>query len=585
MFPKHCYITLIFSGIFQHNETHTASFNSVSSPSISSPFISFPIAQFLDYTLNEASTLQFCNQCSCTLAIDGIAIWGIYHQLVSRASTSLLHLTIYNMYKDFPSLSPENEKELVEKLSHWALANGLVMYPPQWQLHSASNAPITMFPTPFPRDLFENAMKVQTVFNELYANVVSHEKVWLVDLIKSLAKFDKDFTGKLYETYVKAVEQSGGTLPQPLSLGVFRSDYMYNQTDHSVKQIEFNTVSISFGGLSTKVGKAQNYLNDSGAYDDNYSLKYYPLDDIPVSESIAKIADGLAAGNYFYNDENDNKKTVVLFVVQPGERNCFDQRLVEYALLEKHGIKSYRSTLEEIKEKTTINSGKLYIKATMDEVFVVYYRSGYAPSDYSMDPEKTWDARLHLELSKAIKCPSLLTQLSGSKKIQQVLTDPEIVKAFLKDSSPEEIDLLLSTFVKIHPLDDTEAGKKAKRLAFDEPQKFVLKPQREGGGNNVYKEDIPGHLKSLDESEWGAYVLMELIHPPTHKNKLIKEGQIYHEDIVSELGIFGTIVFNEETGEIKSNENAGFLLRSKFSSSDEGGVAAGFGCVDSVYLY
>lgn len=83
----------------------------------------------------------------------------------------------------------------------------------------------------------------------------------------------------------------------------------------------------------------------------------------------------------------------------------------------------------------------------------------------------------------------------------------------------------------------------------------------------------------------GAYVLMELIHPPTHKNKLIKEGQIYHEDIVSELGIFGTIVFNEETGEIKSNENAGFLLRSKFSSSDEGGVAAGFGCVDSVYLY
>lgn len=487
--------------------------------------------------------------------------------------------------KDFPALSPENEKELVERLSQWALANGLVMYPPNWQLHSANNAPITMFPTPFPKDLFEDAMKVQTTFNKLYANVVSKEKVWLVDLIKSLADFDKDFTGKLYETYVKAVESSNGTLPQPLSLGVFRSDYMYNQTDHTIKQIEFNTVSISFGGLSTKVGAAQNYLNKSGAYDNDYSLKYYQPDEVPVSESIDKIASGLAQGNYFYNDEVDNQKTVVLFVVQPGERNCFDQRLIEYALLENHGIKSYRLTLEEIKEKTTINSGKLYIKATMDEVSVVYYRSGYAPSDYSVNPEKTWDARLHLEVSKAIKCPSLLTQLSGSKKVQQVLTDASRVKEVLGDVSQEELDLLLSTFVKIHPLDDTAAGKEAKRLALEEPENYVLKPQREGGGNNVYKGDIPGHLKALDESEWGAYILMELIHPPTHKNKIIKDGQVYNEDILSELGIFGTLVFNEETGEIKSNENAGFLLRSKFSSSDEGGVAAGFGCVDTVYLY
>lgn len=489
------------------------------------------------------------------------------------------------LFKEIPTLSTENERELKEKLCHWSLANGLVMYPPKWELHSANNAPITMYPTPFPRDLFEDAMKVQTTFNKLYANTVSHEKIWLVDLIKSLAPFDKDFTGKLYETYVKAVDACGGELPQPLSLGVFRSDYMYNQTDHSVKQIEFNTVSISFGGLSTKVGAAHNYLNNSGAYDNDYSLKYYNPDDIPISESIQKIANGLATGNYHYNDESDNKKTVVLFVVQPGERNCFDQRLIEYALLENHGIKSYRATLEEIKEKTTINSGKLYIKSTMDEVSVVYYRSGYAPTDYSMNPEKTWDARLHLETSKAIKCPSLLTQLSGSKKVQQVLTDAERVKEILKDASQEELDLLLSTFVRILPMDDTAAGREAKRLAFEEPQNFVLKPQREGGGNNVYKEDIPKHLKTLDESEWGAYILMELIHPPTHKSNILKDGQIYREDIVSELGIFGTMVFNEETGEIKSNENAGFLLRSKFSSSDEGGVAAGFGCVDTVYLY
>ena len=39
--------------------------------------------------------------------------------------------------------------------------------------------------------------------------------------------------------------------------------------------------------------------------------------------------------------------------------------------------------------------------------------------------------------------------------------------------------------------------------------------------------------------------------------------------IYVELGIFGNVVFNEETGNL-ANENAGHLLRSKFCSSDEG---------------
>ena len=82
-----------------------------------------------------------------------------------------------------------------------------------------------------------------------------------------------------------------------------------------------------------------------------------------------------------------------------------------------------------------------------------------------------------------------------------------------------------------------EESEKAIKLAFEEPEHFVLKPQREGGGNNVYKENIPSFLKSLDKKDWGAYILMELINPPLYKNKLIRNGEIFHEDIISELGI------------------------------------------------
>ncbi|EMG48118.1 GSH2 Glutathione synthetase GSH2 [Candida maltosa Xu316] len=483
--------------------------------------------------------------------------------------------------KPFPQLSTEQEKELTTNLLQWTLGNGLVMYPPNFETYQANTAPITLFPTPIPKTSFIRAQEVQKLFNELYINVITKDKNWFLSILEDLSKHDADFTGKLFEVYKKS------TKLQPLSLGLFRSDYMVHQDTNEIKQIEFNTVSVSFGGLSTKIGQLHQYLNGTGQYDDKYNYKYYDDDDeIPVSTSITDLAQGLADGNLHYHNGENKKSTVVLFIVQPNERNCFDQRHIEYALFNNHGIRSVRLTLEEVGENVTVSQDKLYIKSTMDEVSVVYYRSGYAPSDYDINPEKTWDARLLLENTLAIKCPSVLTQLSGTKKVQQLLTKKDVVSKFLPNASEEELSKILSTFVAIYSLDEADDdSKQAIELAFQTPEKFVLKPQREGGGNNIYKENIPPFLEKLDKKDWGAYILMELINPPLHKNKIIRNNEIYHEDIISELGVFGTTLFNEETGEILTNKNAGWLLRSKFSTSNEGGVAAGFGCVDNIYLY
>ncbi|KAI3402340.1 GSH2 [Candida oxycetoniae] len=483
----------------------------------------------------------------------------------------------------FPDLSNEQEDALKINLQQWALTNGLVMYPPNFEPCQVNVAPITLFPTPIPRSCFDSANKVQKLFNELYVSLVSKEKSWLVGILAELAQFDPEFTGKLFEIYQKSI--ADGVL-QPLSLGIFRSDYMIDSKSNEIKQIEFNTVSVSFGGLSTKIGQLHNFLNANGFFDNKYNFKYYKDEEIPVSKSVDQIAEGLADGNYHYNeDKKYAQNTIVLVVVQPNERNCFDQRLIEYSLFENHGVRSFRVTLENIVDKITENDGKIYVKETMDEISVVYYRSGYGPDDYEVNPAKTWHGRFLLEKSKAIKCPSILTQLSGSKKIQQLLTNEQIISKLLPKLNKTDLQLLLSTFVKIWPLDDSEEGKLAAKLAFEEPQNYVLKPQREGGGNNIYKLDIPDFLKNLKKEEWGAYVLMELITPQTYKNKIIRNEEIFNEDIISELGIFGTTLFSEETGDIKTNKNAGWLLRSKFETSNEGGVAAGFGCVDNIHLY
>lgn len=86
-----------------------------------------------------------------------------------------------------------------------------------------------------------------------------------------------------------------------------------------------------------------------------------------------------------------------------------------------------------------------------------------------------------------------------------------------------------------------------------------------------------------NESHYNAYILMELIQPPPLSNSIIREGQVVTGGVVGELGVYGTILW-DENGEILENDEAGWLLRTKGRGVDEGGVAAGFGCVDSVCL-
>ncbi|KAH3671303.1 hypothetical protein OGAPHI_000526 [Ogataea philodendri] len=473
------------------------------------------------------------------------------------------------MAEPFPSIAGASLTELIEQLTHYALSNGLLIYPPGFEAYQPTVAPVTLYPTPLPRSEFNKGVAISTKFNELYSNVVV-EKSWLIEVIDELSKFDRDFTGKLYETYLEAES----SIVQPVSLGLFRSDYMLDTVSGNIKQVEFNTVSVSFGGLSPKVGNLHSFLNNQGLYG---KPKYYKEEDLPVSYSTAGLANGLYEAAKYYDTTERASDTIVLFVVQPGERNVFDQRAVEYSLAEK-GVKSKRVDFTKVVTSVKVDQSTNKVYYGNEEVSVVYYRCGYAPSEYT-GPE-TWEARLLLEKTKAVKCPSLLVQLSGVKKVQQLLTNNSILSKYLENN-----DELSSTFVKIYPLDDTEEGLLGKKLAFEQPERFVLKPQREGGGNNIYKEDIPSFLESIEAKDWGAYILMELIIPPIHENKILRNGDVLSEGVVSELGIFGTILFNEKSGSIIHNEESGYLLRSKTSSSNEGGVAAGFGCVDSLYLY
>jgi glutathione synthase len=502
-----------------------------------------------------------------------------------------------------PDLSAEEEKYLFTELKDWSIAHGLAVRPaPSFVQQSqdpsgvlATTAPVTVFPSLFPRSCFEEGLSIQKAYNELYSAIARDEE-WLQGIVEELVNVD-DFVAKLWQTHL-AVKKEG--YAQDISLGLFRSDYMVHedpsQTNPApgLKQVEFNTIASSFGGLSSQVSALHKYLLDLNAYPSSTS-SIIKADALRQSQSASQLAKGLAAGHKAYGESKTKRSLCVLFVVQDPERNVFDQRHLEYALLEQDGVRSFRLPFGETLTHTRLGEDRTLIytpphsPSTSYEVSTIYFRAGYSPDDYAKDED--WTARLHLEKSKAIKCPSVLTQLAGCKKVQQVLATPHSphLKRFLPDE--KVASRLLETFAPIYPLDNSDAGKEAKKLATDASSaaRFVLKPQREGGGNNVYRKAIPPFLEKLSETQWPAYILMEMIEPPPLRNAIVRNGVLERGGVICELGVYGVCLWRDgsgqgQKGEILENFEAGYLLRTKGDQSEEGGVAAGFGAVDSCCL-
>ncbi|KAI4199125.1 MAG: hypothetical protein LQ350_004815 [Teloschistes chrysophthalmus] len=535
-----------------------------------------------------------------------------------------------SIYPEYPpNITPEQQEFLLSNIKDWSILNGLAVRPSSAFLPKdidssgslAVTAPVTLFPSLFPRSCFDEAREIQQAYNELYSSI-SRDRAWLKEIVEELIEVD-DFIARLWKVHLE-VEKEGYV--QDLCLGLFRSDYMVHEEPNdsgagpTIKQVEFNTIASSFGGLSTKVSELHSYLHSIDAYPASSTFTIKPSS-LPANSSIISLSAGLASAHTAYGPPKTSPRLpqCILFIVQSSENNIFDQLALSNHLQTHQRIPTFRLPFSSILAQTTVtpNAHRTLIyhpphSPTFSyEVTLVYFRAGYSPSEYSS--QESWSARLHLERSAAIKCPSILTHLAGSKKIQQELATPKSphLARFLSHTKyAHMIDRIRDTFTAIYPLDSSAAGQTAIKLATDEKasENYVLKPQREGGGNNIYGTDIPAFLKSLgdDQRKWRSHILMELIRPPVLENTIFRNGECQSGEVVGELGVYGVCLWRNKvengggkevaaeeddlgggtrSGEsVLENWEAGFLLRTKGRASQEGGVAAGFGCVDSPCL-
>lgn len=97
-----------------------------------------------------------------------------------------------SIYPEYPPpLAPDQFEYLLSNLKDWSILNGLAVRPPSSFVAQgvdpsgslAVTAPVTLFPSLFPRACFDEAKAIQTAYNELYAAIASDE-TWLGGIVE-----------------------------------------------------------------------------------------------------------------------------------------------------------------------------------------------------------------------------------------------------------------------------------------------------------------------------------------------------------------------------------------------------------------
>ncbi|KAF8018050.1 hypothetical protein BT93_H3068 [Corymbia citriodora subsp. variegata] len=380
------------------------------------------------------------------------------------------------------------------------------------------HAPFALLPVSFPESHFREACELAPIFNEL-VDRVSLDGKFLQDSLARTKKVDA-FTSRLLDIHSKMMEINK---KDEIRLGLHRSDYMLDEQTKLLLQLELNTISSSFPGLSCLVSELhRSLLNHYGE-----TLGLDPRR-IPTNAAVSQYAEALAKAWIEFN----NPKAAVLVVVQTEELNMYDQHWLSSVLRERHNVRSIRKTLAEINAEGELQpDGTLLVGGV--PVAIIYFRAGYTPNDYPSELE--WRARLLMEESSAIKCPSISYHLAGTKKIQQELAKPNVLERFLENK--EHIAKVRKCFAGLWSLEDPDIVGKA----IESPELFVMKPQREGGGNNIYGSDLREALLRLQHEgteDNAAYILMQRIFPAISLTTLIRDGICYKDHAVSEIGVY-----------------------------------------------
>lgn len=425
------------------------------------------------------------------------------------------------------------------------------------------HVPFTLNPIPITKKCFEKISDNQLIINKLI-HLASMDQKFLEDSFQTILPND-EFWRKLFQVYTESQKHRNLC---PFEFGIHRSDYLV-ECENDVERplvVEINTFASGGHGHSQGINRLHRAIKTC-------SKEKFVQND--VMDSMVEFMDEAVRA---YADHFSKSLSELSVVIVREEKGYLQEgfRLQEKLNFE---VQLDRSKYEELNKLDTKSDGSIHFNGK--EVALFYYRSGYDPNCYV--DEKSWDHRLQIEVSRAIKLPKINYQLLTNKIFQAKFANMEILQNYLTKTEAKSI---LETFCETFELVDWSDTRI--KNAMLNPEKFCLKIFREGGAKgNVFGSEIVPILTEMKTNLElrKKYVLMKLISPHPTNHTIIRNGAVSHNGpTITEIGIFGSFLKNIETGKVLIDSKSGHLIRTKPAESRKGGYACGDGAISSLAI-
>ncbi|MEZ9883585.1 glutathione synthase [Vibrio splendidus] len=478
------------------------------------------------------------------------------------------------------SLIPQ---QIIEDACEWALMHGVAFRQAD---NTARHCPFSLAPMTMERKVYEHLLKVTPLITKLISNV-SEDHDFLQSSLSDVAKA-APFFGRLMELHQQAHGSAVERLnPARQPLLLMRTDFM-DDRQHGAKVIEFNGIAAGMAPFGQRATEFHSFMQNQWPNVYNDWLED-PSAAPAENQGLTQLAYGIAtSARKVRADFNDSDKPTFLMVVQKNEDNVYDQHLLEIEL-QKQGVRTVRRTFEQLSCQLSSGDNQRLLLKDVGAVDVVYLRAGYQYSDYwapelneSVCCHTLSQTRLFMEQHHVAMNATISQQLATSKTMQMLLTMMPAAEYARWGLTLEEAELVKSVLADMKPITNeaiewfnTQADK----------QEWVLKNQGEGGGHCVFGDDISEQLSQLKSEEYDAWALMQRLYPHERDVPTIAvrdTQQTLVTDLVSEVGLFTAYYKGEPVTELDGY--AGYLIRSKPASENEGGIHSGKGILDSLTL-
>ena len=455
-----------------------------------------------------------------------------------------------DIYEQMKTLSEEDKKLCPNKISEYIQAlytRGLIE---KMKDIGVKHVPISLTPSPIPKNLFEKIFFYQIAFNKIY-NKLSNDQAFIEKTLEPISSKDNHIQ-KLLEISKKSINNEKR---QKIKLSFFRNDYVLDKDQKFLFLKEFNTNCSNFEFSFTNI-----LLNFFDYYSQKYKKDFskYKEKNVEIPQNkgneIEKFSEAIIEAIKLAFPQ-DYKTSSILFIVNENQ-NRYDFHLenLRNELYNKHEIRSCKLLLNEVNTKITKDEEGNLLKDG-NKISLVYFNS-FDKNDFK--DEESYKALELIELSKAIRVPDVNTYLSSLKIFQYYLSKPDIIMHY--NHNELIINDILRFFGGIYYLPDKSLEERNDLIEKIKasPDNYILKTKEEKTGenlkqiiNSVGEGDLPDELVNG--------IIVEKYNPPEHESIIIKDENSKIEKVISEYGIYGIILMNDNN--LVINKSVSFLIK------------------------